>query len=141
VAISIAGNEKDAFTVMATVSLTGQKLPLYILALGETVCSEEKQLGEPGDNASDYSPTGWMMVSTMIRYLEWLRELLDDRDREKRIYHVLMDSYPVHIADPIRLQTRLLEFDVPFVPSGMTNKYYPLDHSIFGCMESTARAE
>jgi hypothetical protein len=28
--ISITGNEKDALTVLATVSLTGQKLPLYI---------------------------------------------------------------------------------------------------------------
>jgi hypothetical protein len=69
VAVSITGNEKDALTVMATVSLTGQKLPPYILAEGETVRSEVTQLGELGDNATDHSPAGWMMVQTMIRYL------------------------------------------------------------------------
>jgi hypothetical protein len=82
-----------------------------------------------------------MTVQTMIRYRGWLRELLDDRAGEKRIYHVLMDIYPVHIDESVRLQARLLGFDVHFIPSGMTDNYRPLDCFIFGCMKFTARAE
>jgi hypothetical protein len=44
VAMSIIGNKKDALMVMTTVSRTGQKSPLYILAKGETVHSEVTQL-------------------------------------------------------------------------------------------------
>jgi hypothetical protein len=99
------------------------------------------QLGELGDNAFDHSPTEWTTVQTRIRYLGWLRELLDDRDEEKRIYDVLTDIYPVHIAKSVRLQARLLGFNIHFIPYGMTDKYQTLDRSIFGCMKSTARAE
>jgi hypothetical protein len=52
-----------------------------------------------------------------------------------------MNIYPVHIAESVRLQAQLLGFDVHFIPSGMTDKYQPLDRSIFGCMKSTIRAE
>jgi hypothetical protein len=140
-AISITGKVKDALTILVTIRLTGETLPLYILAKGETIRSEVTQLDGLGDNATDHSPTGWMTVQTIIRHLRWLCELLDDQDREKRIYHVLMDIYPVHIAESVRLQARLLGFDVHFIPSGMTNKYQALDCSIFGCMKSTARPE
>jgi hypothetical protein len=58
VKISITGNEKDAFTVMATVRPTGQKLPLYILVKGETVRSKAMQLGELGDNGTDHCQQG-----------------------------------------------------------------------------------
>jgi hypothetical protein len=84
---------------------------------------------------------GWMTVQTTIRYLGWLRELLDDQDGEKRISHVLMDIYPVHIVESVRLQAPLLEFDINFIPSGMTDKSQTLDRCIFGCRKYIARAE
>jgi hypothetical protein len=140
-AISITGNERDALAVMATVSLTSQKLPLYILFNRETVRSEVTQLSELGGNATDHSPTGWTTVQTMIRYLGWLGELPDDRDGEKRIYHILMDIYPIHITESVRLTARIPGFDVHFIPFGMTDWSQPLDYSIFGCMKSTAGAE
>jgi hypothetical protein len=141
VAIATNGNEKDALTVMATVSLAAQKLPLYILAKGETVRCEMTQLGDIGNHASDHTSSGWMTTPTMIRYLGWLREFLDSRDGQGRIYHLLMDIYPVHVMEPVRLQARLLGFNVHFIPSGQTDKYQPLDRSVFGCLKSTARAE
>jgi hypothetical protein len=141
VAIATSGNEKDALTVMATISLAAQKLPLYILAKGETMRCEMTQLGDIGDHASDHSSSGWMTTSTMIRYLGWLREFLDSRDGEGRRYHLLMDIYPVHVTEPVRLQARLLGFTVHFIPSGQTDKYQPLDRSVFGCLKSTARLE
>jgi hypothetical protein len=116
-------------------------MTLYVLVKGETVLSEATQLGELGYNANDHSPTGWMMVQMRIQDLGWLHKLLDDQDGGKQISHVLMDIYPVHIADSVRLQVQLLKFEVYFIPCGMTDKSQPLDHSIFSCMKSTARAE
>jgi hypothetical protein len=67
----------------------------------------------------------------MIRYLGWLRGSLDDRDGTRRLSHILMDIYPAHITESMRLQARLLGFNVHFIPSGLTNKYQQLDRSIF----------
>jgi hypothetical protein len=39
-----------------------------------------------------------MTQQTMIRYLGWLREWLNDRDAQCRVDHVLMDIYPVHVT-------------------------------------------
>jgi hypothetical protein len=80
VAISVTGNEKDSLTVMPTVSLARQKLSVYILAKGETIRCEARQLGALGENTSDHSSRGWMIADIMIRYLGRLRESLDDRD-------------------------------------------------------------
>jgi hypothetical protein len=49
-----------------------------------------------------------MTEQTMIRQLGWLCELIDDRNGEKRIYHIGMDIYLVHIAESVGLQRRLL---------------------------------
>jgi hypothetical protein len=57
-AISITCNEKDALTALATVSLTGHKLPRSIPAKGETIRSEVTQLEELGDQTTDHSPNG-----------------------------------------------------------------------------------
>jgi hypothetical protein len=52
-----------------------------------------------------------------------------------------MEIYPAHITESMRLQARILGFNVHFIPSGLTDKYQPFDRSIFGCMKSTARGE
>jgi hypothetical protein len=139
VAISATENEKDSLTVMATVSLARQKLPLYIMAKGETIRCEAMQLGDLGENGSDHSSSRWLTADKTIRYLGWLRESLDDRHGMRRIDHILMDIYPAHITESVRLQARLLGFNVYVMPSGLTDKYRPLDRSLFGCMKSTAR--
>jgi hypothetical protein len=141
VAIPVTGNEKDAITVMATISFGGKKLPLYILAKGKTARCEASQLGELGEHVCDHSPTGWMTENTMVRYLGWLREELNRIRGGEETYDLIMDIYPVHVMESVRLQARLLGFRVHFIPSGLTDQYQPLDRSVFGCLKSTARAE
>jgi hypothetical protein len=68
IAVAIRGNEKEALTVMATVTRAGTKLPLYILAKGETTRCETSQLGELGENAADHSSSGWMTEHAATRY-------------------------------------------------------------------------
>jgi hypothetical protein len=61
--IFIPGNEKDMRVVMTTVSVIGEKLPLYILTKGETVTvhSETRQLGDFGENMFNHTSTEWMV--------------------------------------------------------------------------------
>jgi hypothetical protein len=72
VAISITENERDALTVIATVRLAGQKLPLSILAKVETSHSAATQLDDLGENTSDHFSSEWMTQQIMIRYLGWI---------------------------------------------------------------------
>jgi hypothetical protein len=141
VAVPVCGNEKDAMTVMAAVTAGRTKLPLDILAKGSTTRCEVSQLGELGEHVSDHSPTGWMTEETMVRYLAWLREEVNRIRGREEIHELIMDVYPVHATESVRVQARVLGFNVHFVPAGLTDQYQPLDRSVFGCVKSTARAE
>jgi hypothetical protein len=80
VAISVTENEKDAFTIMATVSFARQKLSLDILAKGATIRCDATQLGDFGEAASVDSSSGRMAREIMIRSHGWLREGLNNRN-------------------------------------------------------------
>jgi hypothetical protein len=121
VAVPITGSEKDAITVMATITFGGKKLPLYILAKGITTRCEVSQLGELGDHSCDHSPTGWMTEKTMIHYWGWLREELNQVRGREELHDLIMDIYPVHVMESVRLHARLLGFRVHFIPSGLTD--------------------
>jgi hypothetical protein len=140
-AIPVCGHEKDVMTVMATVTLGRRKFPLYIRAKGSTTRCEVSQLGELGEHVSDHSPTGWITEETMFRYLAWLREEVNRIRGREEIHELIMDVYPVHATESVRVQAKVLGFNVHFVPAGLTDQYQPLDRSVFGCVKSTARAE
>jgi hypothetical protein len=141
VAISVNGNEKDAITVMTTVTLGRTKWPFYILAKGSTPQCEGSQLGELGEHVSDHSPTGWMTQETMIRSLGWLRQEVNRIRGKEEIHDLIMDIYPVHIMDSVRMQAKVFGLNLHVIPSGLTDQYQPLDRSVFGSITSTARAE
>jgi hypothetical protein len=82
-----------------------------------------------------------MTQETMIRYLGWLRQEVNRIRGKEEIHDVIMDIYPVHVMDSVRVQAKVLGFNVYFIPSGFTDQYQPLDRSVFGSVKSTARAE
>jgi hypothetical protein len=53
---SIDGNEKDCFTVMATIAAAQTKLPLLMIASGEMDLCELAQFGEDTADHRDGSP-------------------------------------------------------------------------------------
>jgi hypothetical protein len=69
IVFNVTGNEKECFTVMATISLSGTKLPVSILGKGLTDRCEINQFGEIHKHQTDHSRTGWMTEETMLRYL------------------------------------------------------------------------
>jgi hypothetical protein len=46
----IDGNEKDSFAALATITASGKRLPLFILARGKTERAERSQIGDVAPN-------------------------------------------------------------------------------------------
>jgi hypothetical protein len=82
-----------------------------------------------------------MSKGAMIMYLTWLRREADRIQCKQVIRHAIMGVYLVQVMASVRLQAQLLGFHIPFIPSGVTDQYQPLDRSIFSCIKSTARVE
>jgi hypothetical protein len=77
----------------------------------------------------------------MLRYLEWLHNELQVPDGGREQYELIMDIYPVHITESVRNHAARLGFNVHFIPSGLTDRYQPLDRAVFGAVKATARSE
>jgi hypothetical protein len=57
--VDISGDLKESVTVLATITVDMWKLPLVILATGNTEKVESSQLGDVGDDLADHSyPVG-----------------------------------------------------------------------------------
>jgi hypothetical protein len=140
VTLDVSGNEKDCFTVMATISLSRTKLPLYILGKGLTERCERSQFGEVQLHQTDHSRTDWTTEDTMLRYITWLHEQLDSMYGPGHFYHLIMDIYRVHVMPAVKRRAHLLGFKVHFIPAGRTDQLQPLDRTVFGCLKATARS-
>jgi hypothetical protein len=138
IAVNVTGNEKESITVMATITLTETKLPLYLLAEGSTERCQFSQLAELGPHQSDHSSTGWMTEGTMVCHLDWLHGQLARLHGKEQEYDLNMDIYTVHIMQSVRAHAALRGFKVHFIPSGVTDRRQPLDRAIFGSMKATA---
>ena len=137
--ISINGNDKENFTCLATVSASGKKFPLQIIATGKTGrCEKGQILQYLEENQNDiwatHSKSGWSTIETFSKYLENLRNLFG----ENPIYLVL-DSYSVHRSIEIKSKADELKIELIFIPPGMTDRCQPLDLRVFGTLKSISR--
>ena len=73
VKVNINGDKRAAFTILATVSANGDRLPLVLFAKGKTM-NYLKQFGvhPQHDYKIMHSKSGWMSEATFIEYLEWI---------------------------------------------------------------------
>jgi hypothetical protein len=74
VSISIQGDEKDSMTVLATISASHQKWPLFCVAKGKTERVERSQIGDVGGHWRSHSQSGWMTGEIFADYLRHLRQ-------------------------------------------------------------------
>ena len=132
----ISGNKKTGFTVMATVDAAGGKLPLFVIAKGKTRRCE-RGLEGLAEHKTDHSDSGWQNMETMMRYLNWLRELPQFSTGE---LHLIIDCYSVHKSAVVRDLARTLGIILHFIPPGLTDKWQPLDRLVFGALKSSYRA-
>jgi hypothetical protein len=128
----IDGSEKDNFTALATITASGKRLPLFILAHGKTERAERSQIGDVGTHWVSHSLTGWMTEVTFEEYLDHLRGLYHDGEE----LHLLLDSYSAHRTPGVRSKAEALNIRLHFIPPGMTDEFQPLDRKVFGILNA-----
>ena len=69
VTINATDDEKKMVTVMASVTASGRKLPLMVIAAGKSRHREATQLGET--HLSHHTETGWMNADAFRVYLKF----------------------------------------------------------------------
>lgn len=132
-------NEKDSVTVLASVTATGQKLPLFAIAKGKTKRVEQSQLGSAATLIRDHSASGWTTKQTFEHYLEWLATQYSGQIGPDRPLDLILDCFSVHRALATRQIAANLNIKLWFIPAGHTDELQPLDRAVFGAIKSVFR--
>jgi hypothetical protein len=135
VSVNALLNEKEVITVLASITASHQKLPLYLIAKGLTERAERGQLGEHQGHEADHSSSGWTTSETFQRYLHWVRSLYDDAEP----IHLILDAYSVHRAESSRRLASSSGIHLHFIPAGWTDELQPLDRYVFGALKAIGR--
>ena len=139
VQIQVAGNEKQAYTVMVAVTMDNRKLPLFTIVKGKTRRAEKGlALTTDSPHKSSHSSTGWQITETMLQWLLFLRSLPEYADGHE--IHVILDCFRVHICEAVRREAARLNIRLHFIPPGLTDLLQPLDRAVFGALKAEYRA-
>jgi hypothetical protein len=131
----IDGNEKDSFAALATITASGKRLPLFILAQGKTERVERSQIGDVARNWVSHSLTGWMTQITFEDYLRDLRSYYPDGHD----LHLLLDCYSAHRTADVRATAESLNIRLHFIPPGLMDEFQPLDGKVFGILKADGK--
>jgi hypothetical protein len=139
VTVRLDGNEKDCVTVLASITASGDKLPLLAIAKGKTRRAEQNQLGSGPTLIRDHSPSGWTTVETFSHYLDSLAGAYQGRIQPGRRLHLILDCYSVHRSKEIKEHAQRVQIKLWFIPAGHTDELQPLDRAVFGAIKSIFR--
>ena len=131
--LAFNGSDKDCITVLASVTASGTKLPLFFLAEGKTERVEESQIGDVGFHWKCHSKNGWQTSETFSTYLMHLREHFGDQE-----IHLILDVHASHRTDDVKTLARSLGIHLWYIPPGCTDILQPLDRLCFGVLKATA---
>ena len=130
----IVGNLKTNFTAIATISASGKKLPLIIIAKGKSSNCTKKFINDSHEYFITYSENGWMNSDVMISYLNYLM-LHHGSDN----FVLVLDSYSVHKKAVDCFKEKNINF--LFIPPGSTGELQPLDRKVFGVLKSKGKTK
>lgn len=118
----IQGDEKECITVLATISSSGTKLPLLLIAKGKTNRCEQSQLDNVVFHHATHSENGWMTEHTFSQYLFLIREYMGNSE-----VHLILDIYSAHRTNQMKQIAAANNIHLHFIPAGMTDIYQPLE--------------
>jgi hypothetical protein len=125
---------KESLTAFATITLEGDKCPLWIIAKGKTPrCMVS--LGQHGSALIRYSPSGWSTNELMREYLKWLHDISNGEPLA-----LIWDVFQSHCSSDVLRCAQELDIEILFIPPGATGLLQPLDVRIFGELKSRARS-
>ena len=150
VKINIDYNDKDCFTTMAAITASNDKLPLFLIAKGDTErCHKQFRniLEMDPESAISHSHKGWMTAEVMKEYLSWIRQFYDKTYAEHENYvpgqteiHLILDCHTSHRQKKIKNFAKSLHIRLHYIPAGYTDELQPLDIRIFGALKAKARS-
>ena len=135
--VNINFDIKSSVTVMAACTLSGRKLPLMLIAKGKTKKCEDKYVKDPRlrkyINKSlfiDHTPDGWSINSFVLNYLKFLKKQMDQKP-----FYLIWDLHASHRHELVKAEANNLNINLSFIPAGQTDRWQPLDCSIFGIVK------
>jgi hypothetical protein len=135
VCVHVDGHEKSSITVLATLSASHNKWPLFFVAKGKTGRVERSKVGDVGDNWRFRSESGWMSHQIFGDDLPHLRAQMPNGDR----ILLVCDVPASHRTQNVKELAAELNIELFYIPSGATDTLRPLDRKIFGAPKSEAR--
>jgi hypothetical protein len=135
VKVYIEAFDKDAITMLASITAASEKLPLFMIAKGRTSRVEVSQLGITDGHQTSHSPSGWTMTETFHQYLQWLRAQYDDTER----MDLILDCFSVHRSRETHECAKRLKIQLHYIPPGWTDELQPLDRYVFGALKAICR--
>ena len=137
-------DEKECITIIAGITMAGDKLPLWGIARGKTVRCEEKfrtnerlsRALERNELLFTHQVSGWSDIEVVKAYIDWLSaDFLKGRPAL-----LVWDVYASHRCDEVRQFAADRNIGITFIPAGMTGTWQPLDYRIFGALKNRARS-
>ena len=143
VIINLECDPKLSVSVITTISASGEKFPLWVIATGKSG-AERKFRDNLRAAASDrrlplifcHTDNGWATTELMKEYLKWLSERVNGRK-----CHLIWDLHSSHRNEEVKAQAKELEINLQYVPAGQTGFWQPLDAGIFGSVKSKAKTK
>ena len=129
----LPGDPKQNFTVICTITASGEKLPPVFLAQGKTPLCHQQFSGISSTEPYEilHSPAGFTNEQVMIDYLR-----LVNRWMNGRLTVLVLDRYSAHVTTEVKEEAGRNNIRLVFVPTSGTDKYQPLDKRVFGVIKS-----
>jgi hypothetical protein len=135
VSIHAEGDKKSAITVMATISASHRKWPLFFVAKGKIERVERSRIGDAPGHWRTHSKSGWMRHQIFATYLQNLREQVPSGER----IFLICDLHASHRTNEVKQLAAQLNTELLYIPPGSTDRLQALDRMVFGALKSASR--
>ena len=130
---------RKSFSVIATISASGEKYPPLFLALGKTsICHRQfdGMKSEPEDYDIYHSSGGNTDDEAMEYYLHRYSKWMKGKECA-----LVLDRYASHVSEKTQNVAKSLGITLIYIPTSATDAYQPLDKRVFGILKSMAASE
>ena len=133
---ALPDDERNGFSVLATICADGSKLPPVFLARGAGLnCHKQfSDMVTEDDQYEIYHSTG---RNTTIDVMKWYLNKFKQWMKNERCA-LILDRYSSHFSETIQTYAQELGIELLYIPTSATDKYQPLDRLIFGSLKSAA---
>ena len=131
--VKIHQDERHGFTVILTISVSGNKLKPIIVSKGKTKRSLNKyELNN--DVVGTFSNNGWANCGIIKIAIDQIYSYT-----KRNPATLLLDSFPAHKDAFILTESKKMNIKLLFIPEGFTYKYQLLDVSINGIIKQKSK--